>query len=232
MANYIDIDGKKHVQLDDGSFVPAVAVLSVDGGFPIKLSTAQIDSIRSISFPATYPLPAAQVADLKQVTVSNFPSSFTVSNFPSSFTISNLPATYPLPADQYAKLQTLSDSVSAWSKGSGTIDGNTLRVTIASNQSTLSVSPRRCSSGVISSVPASVTAVTLASADSGRLFCAIYNESWATLYIGIGFTPTASSYTIQLKQDGYFEIPESAAGLAISGIWSSAAGSAKVTRGN
>lgn len=140
MSQYITYNGNKVVQLDDGALVPVNVTLSLDGGTLVKLSDAQVASLRSVILPNVYPLPDNQVSALQQATVSNFPSGFNVNNFPSGFNVSNLPSAYPLPTAQETMLSGLNTFVTNLDKGSGNYGPNTLRVTIVPNQPIVPVS--------------------------------------------------------------------------------------------
>jgi len=81
----------------------------------------------------------------------------------------------------------------------------------------------------VTSVAASVTNVTLLSANTKRRGATIWNESNAsTLFVKLGSTASASSYTAQVYPSGYYEVPYEYTGR-IDGIWSLASGNARIT---
>ena len=125
---------KTLLQLDDGSFVEPSVLFPLSGGLPIALSSGQLAALQTPTFPASFPIPAGQVTDLKSVAITNFPSTWAIGNFPSGFNCSNLPASYPLPSGQEAILSSLQTVVGGFSKGSANFDTNTLRAVLASNQ--------------------------------------------------------------------------------------------------
>lgn len=89
------------------------------------------------------------------------------------------------------------------------------------------------STGTLSSVAGSGTAVTLLAANPARVGATIVNESSAILYIGLSATtPTNALYTVALPAAGTtgasFEIPFGYRGI-VQGIWASAAGNARIT---
>lgn len=141
---------KTLLQLDDGSFVEPSVLFPLTGGLPIALSSVQLAALQTPTFPASFPIPAGQVTDLKSVAITNFPSSWAVGNFPSGFNCSNLPASYPLPSGQESMLSGLQTTVSGFSKGSANFDTNTLRAVIASNQPRLPVARNTASMSPIS----------------------------------------------------------------------------------
>ena len=81
---------------------------------------------------------------------------------------------------------------------------------------------------VVTSVAGSATSVTLLAANSNRLGGTVFNDSASDLYIKMGATASASSFTIKLFQDDYWEAPFRYTGV-IAGIWASAIGNARIT---
>jgi hypothetical protein len=76
-------------------------------------------------------------------------------------------------------------------------------------------------------VAGSASNVTLLAANKNRVGATIYNDSSATLYLKLGATASATSFTAKLGLDDYFEIPYGYVGV-IDGIWSAASGSARI----
>jgi len=229
MANYIDVDGKKFVQLDDGILAPVFVGLSLEGGTLVNLRADQLLSLRSPVLPSTYPLPADQVASLRSLTLTGFPSNFAVNNFPSAYQVSNLPTEYPMSAAQALLLSQTKDQVVAFAKGSGNTDANTLRFRLATDQPTIAVSSAKATTQVRTSVTLNTSVVTLAAADTNRKSLTIYNDSTGTLYVAIGSGASTTDFTAKLFQDDSYEIPEINAQLQVTGIWSAGSGAARVT---
>lgn len=87
--------------------------------------------------------------------------------------------------------------------------------------------------------PQSATLASVASsASSGTIFAAtgaarrrtVFNDSTAVLYLA--FTSSAAStsnYTVQIPAGGYYEFPEPCYSGAVTGIWASANGNARLT---
>jgi hypothetical protein len=70
---------------------------------------------------------------------------------------------------------------------------------------------------------------TIATANTGRLGCQVFNEGTGNLYITLGTATTStSSYTVRLLANDYYEVPSNYTGL-IGGIFSTA-GTARVTQ--
>jgi hypothetical protein len=86
----------------------------------------------------------------------------------------------------------------------------------------------------LSNVSSSATNVTLLAANPDRQGATIYNDSTAILYVKLGATAEATSYTIALPAGAtpaaasYYEVPYGYTGI-IDGIWASANGAARVT---
>lgn len=87
----------------------------------------------------------------------------------------------------------------------------------------------RSSTGTKSNVASSASSVTILAANTARKGATIANDSTAILYLDVsGGTASTSSYTVQLASGDYYEVPFGYSG-AITGIWASANGSARVT---
>lgn len=84
-------------------------------------------------------------------------------------------------------------------------------------------------SGGPANVSGSATSVTLIASNANRKGFSIYNDSSADLYVKFGATASATSFHLKMNPGGYYESP---AGFnytgVIDGIWSSAAGAARV----
>lgn len=202
MASYVDVvvDGRtlKYCQLDDGSLCPVHVATSLDGGTLVLLPPDQVDALRTIEFPAEYPLPASQIAVLRAVSVENFPSGFAVSNFPSGFEATNLPPTYPLPADQEGILANIRTTVQDFTKGSGTPDATTLRVTEAR---------RSPSTFTLNSRDITDTASTIAAVSPSRLSLEIFHHAGTDVFLCWGANdPTSALYSLRLSQGDYYRM--------------------------
>lgn len=113
------------------------------------------------------------------------------------------------------------------SVNNGAVDAGTLRVTLA-NDSTGQVRITPSTTPAQSSVAGSASNVTLLAANSSRRGATIFNDSTATLYLKLGATASTTSYTVQLTQNDYYEVPFGYTGI-IDGIWGSATGNARIT---
>jgi hypothetical protein len=79
-------------------------------------------------------------------------------------------------------------------------------------------------------VAASATEVTIFSAVTTAVENrTVYNDSTAILYMKKGTGVTTSSYFVQVPAGGYFEFPQPCFRGQVTGLWSSATGSARTT---
>jgi hypothetical protein len=92
----------------------------------------------------------------------------------------------------------------------------------------LSVASTRSSTGTESNVAGSASSVTLLASNANRLGATIYNDSTANLYVKLGATASATSFTILLAANDYYEVPFGYTGI-IDGSWASATGNARIT---
>ncbi len=85
--------------------------------------------------------------------------------------------------------------------------------------------------GTKSSVASSASSVTILASNTSRKGAMIYNDSTQILYLDLsGGTASSSSYSVQIPPSGFFELPgPTVYNGAITGIWASANGSARVT---
>lgn len=86
----------------------------------------------------------------------------------------------------------------------------------------------RPATATLANVVSSATNVTLFAAGvaNGRT---VFNDSTAVLYLKFGATASATSYTVQLAADAYYEFPQPTYNGQVDGIWASANGSARTT---
>ena len=124
--------------------------------------------------------------------------------------------------------------INAWpvelTDGYGNLFGevnNPLYIT-ASSTSPLPVVTNKAATSSVTSVASSATNTTLLAANSNRVFASIYNESSKTVFIKLGTTASATSYSILLMPNSYWEVPSDYTGK-IDAIWSSANGNARIT---
>lgn len=86
------------------------------------------------------------------------------------------------------------------------------------------------STGTKSNVAGSATSVTILAANANRLQAIVFNDSTQTLYLDLsGGTASTTSYSIQLAANAFYEMPATRYKGAITGIWVSANGFARIT---
>jgi hypothetical protein len=81
----------------------------------------------------------------------------------------------------------------------------------------------------VTSVPASVSSVTLLDSNIARKGAIFYNNSSASLYLKLGAVASTSSFTTKLGPGGYYQVPSPVYTGVIDGIWDAANGSVLVT---
>lgn len=86
----------------------------------------------------------------------------------------------------------------------------------------------RSSTPTQSSVASSASSVSLLVANADRIGATIYNDSSVALFVKLGATASATSFSKKLAAGEYYEVPACYAG-AIDGIWESATGNARIT---
>jgi hypothetical protein len=72
-----------------------------------------------------------------------------------------------------------------------------------------------------------VSSVTLLAANANRKGATIFNDSAATLYVKFGTTASATSFNATLGRREYLEVANYTG--RIDGIWTAAAGAARIT---
>lgn len=91
------------------------------------------------------------------------------------------------------------------------------------------VSQQRSSASTKANVASSASSVTILAANTARRGASIWNDSSAILYLDLtGGTASATSCSVKLIADAFYEVPFGYTGL-ITGIWASATGAARVT---
>lgn len=81
----------------------------------------------------------------------------------------------------------------------------------------------------ITSVTAATASTTVLAANTSRKGAVFFNDSTAILYLAFAATASTTSYTVQIPPGGYYELPRPIRQAIITGIWSAANGSVKVT---
>lgn len=115
---------------------------------------------------------------------------------------------------------------------------NSFAVVVASDQGAVAVTQgtavnsnsNSASSATKSNVSGANTSTTLLSSNANRKGVAIWNDSTAILYVDIsGGTASTTSTTVKLIADAYYELPAPIVTNAVTGIWATATGAARIT---
>lgn len=107
-----------------------------------------------------------------------------------------------------------------------TTPGTTNKVSVGND--VVTTKEQRATTPAVTSVAGSASNVTCLASNANRLGAVVYNDSTADLYVKLGATASTTSFTVKLFSDGAFTVPFGYTGI-IDCIWSSAAGSARVT---
>lgn len=86
-------------------------------------------------------------------------------------------------------------------------------------------------SASFSQVEVTTTGDQLAAADSARVGLTLFNTGAETVFIGYGFTPNTSEYSMQLRVGDYLEVPDKFCQVSVSGITTTAPVFVNVTMG-
>lgn len=87
---------------------------------------------------------------------------------------------------------------------------------------------QKAATATLTNVASSATSVTILAANASRVGAQVYNDSTQVLYLKFGATASATSFTVPLATNTYYEVPAGYTGI-LDGIWVSANGNARVT---
>jgi hypothetical protein len=88
--------------------------------------------------------------------------------------------------------------------------------------------PLTTSTTTVAQVASSATVVTLLAANTARMGATIFNQSTSVCYVKLGSGASATSYTVRMSANAYYEVPFGYTGI-ITGIWAAVNGNAYVT---
>jgi hypothetical protein len=86
----------------------------------------------------------------------------------------------------------------------------------------------RASTATLANVAASASNVTLLASNASRIGATIYNDSTVAVFVKLGATASATSFTVKIDGGGFYAVDPTYTGI-IDGIWGSASGSARLT---
>lgn len=81
----------------------------------------------------------------------------------------------------------------------------------------------------LTNVAASATSVQLLASNTSRKMAIFYNDSNADLRIKFGTTASATSFTVLVTPDGYYQLPLPVYQGIIHGIWNTSNGTVRIT---
>jgi hypothetical protein len=94
---------------------------------------------------------------------------------------------------------------------------------------TITATPATSATATLTNVAASATSVQLLASTAGRKQATFFNDSAAVLYLKFGTTASATSFTVRLTSNAYYELPATCYTGRIDGIWASATGTVRIT---
>jgi hypothetical protein len=109
-----------------------------------------------------------------------------------------------------------------------TVSREVIPVDIAGVSSSLPVTPIKSTLTTVTRVSSSTSNTVLASGYANRLGLSVHNDSAQDLYLKLGASAGATSWTIKMAAQGYFEVPAGYTGQ-VDGFWAAADGYAFVT---
>jgi hypothetical protein len=86
----------------------------------------------------------------------------------------------------------------------------------------------KAATSTTTNVAASVTNTNLLASNATRILATLYNDSSSIVFIKLGTTASATSFSIKLHPNSYWEVPTDYTGN-IDAIWNTAAGNMRVT---
>lgn len=103
-------------------------------------------------------------------------------------------------------------------------------VVIASNQSAVPITQPTSATSTLSNVAASATTVGILGSNAGRKGAIIQNDSSSAMYLAYAATSSTTAYTVKIPANTGFEMPITPVYTgAMSAVWDTATGSARIT---
>ena len=107
---------------------------------------------------------------------------------------------------------------------------NVVSIANTANQIVYTIDSRPTGTAV-TLVPSTAGQVLILASNALRRGASIYNQSANPLYIRLGSTVSATTYTLMIVSSGYYEVPNPVYTGIITGLWSAANGQAVITEG-
>ncbi|GAC1502091.1 MAG: hypothetical protein NVS1B10_06710 [Candidatus Saccharimonadales bacterium] len=199
----------------DGS---GAVISSTSGALNVSAAQSGTYNITNVSGTVSLPTGAATSAKQPALGVAGTPSTDVL-------TVQGAAAMTALKVDGSAVTQPVSGTV-ALGAGAAAIGS----VTVSNFPATQTTSEVAAATATLTSVASSATTVSILALNANRKGVAIFNESTSVLYLAFASTASLTAYTVQIPSNSYYELPFSKLYTgAISGIWSAANGSARIT---
>lgn len=206
-----------------------VVVRNLDGSFSLPApggGTGSDVNVTNAQIAVTGPLTDAQLR-ATAVPVSFSGQSVSVSNFPATQPVSGTfwQATQPV-SGPLTDTQLRATAVPV----SGPLTDTQLRASALPVSIAATVATREATNATssVTQVASSATNVTLKASNASRRGLSVHNDSTAILFLKLGATASATSYTVKMAANAHYEVPFNYTGV-VDGIWASANGNAYVT---
>lgn len=186
-----------------------------------RTSGTQVWTIMPGAF-ATEPIPAAQVSASQPVTMTSTTITSLVSGVAATSLGKAEDAVHATGDTGVAMWGVRNDGAAVTYGGNG--DYSPMAVDAQGRNMVVSKAP----TATLTNVASSATNVTVLALNTNRLGATIFNDSAQVLSIKLGATASATSFTMKIAAQGYYEVPFGYTGI-IDGIWVSADGNARVT---
>ena len=93
---------------------------------------------------------------------------------------------------------------------------------------TVENTPATSTTGTVTTASVTTSNTTVLASNNSRKGATIYNEGTVTVLVKLGSTASATSYTVKILQDGYYEVPFGYTGI-VTGITASGTATCRVS---
>ena len=87
----------------------------------------------------------------------------------------------------------------------------------------------QASNANIISVAGSTSSVSILASNNARKGVNVYNDSSSAMYLAFSSTASTSTYTVKISSGGYYEMTDPVYVGALSAVWDTATGNARIT---
>lgn len=95
---------------------------------------------------------------------------------------------------------------------------NSIPVVLASDQTAIQTTQAKAGTSTVTNVTGAVVDTLVLAANSARLGATLYNNASKKMYLKLGTGPSATSFTLIIQRDGYYEVPFGYTGV-LRAVW-------------